>query len=98
MVLPVTELGPTLELLANCTTALDQRCKAYRISKHDIDATQLLNRFLHSSSRFVRVRHVCLDDYSFDARLLTLPLNFLRWLEAVEVVDRHITSFFREGR
>jgi hypothetical protein len=28
---------------------------------------------------------------------LTLPLHLLRWLKAVEVVDRHVAAFFCEG-
>ena len=38
------------------------------------------------------------DNHSLDTRFLTLLLYLLRWLEAVEVVDCYIGTFFCKSR
>jgi len=68
-----------------------------RIGEHYVDTAQLLNRLSHSPPRFVRVGHVSFDHNRLHPRVFTLPLHLLRRLKPVEVVDRHVAAFLREG-
>lgn len=51
---------------------------------------------MHHSLRFGGLRHICFDDNSLDAQLLTRRSDLLRGLDAVEVIDCNVAALGRE--
>jgi hypothetical protein len=94
LVQPYTPLAPTSHPILSPSPLHT----THRISHHQIQPTQLLNRLLHCSFRIRRVRHIGLDNYRLHAQLLACLLHLLRRLDAVEVVDGDVAAFFGEGR
>jgi len=69
----------------------------YRISDHNINASQLLDCLLNHPLALRRHSHVRLDRHSLNTMFLTLGLHLLSRLDPVEVINGDVGAFFCEG-
>jgi hypothetical protein len=75
----------------------EKKVHIYRVSNHNINASQLLDRLFNHPLALRRQSHVRLNRHSLNTMFLALCLHLLSRLDPVEVVDGDVGAFFCEG-